>query len=378
MTAQGGHSSEARPSQLVSADVFRAAATVLVVVIHTSYWPPRAAVFDTLGLLSRLAVPAFMVLTGVLLSYRYGGRPPRAGVFLRRRFARSLLPWVAWAPVYTVFGWFLTGDPRQSVGGIVDYVVWGAGHLWFLLLIPQMYLAYLVWPRRHLWWWAAAAMAVQTALCVYRLFGPLPPGAPEHLVLDHGFQLLPFWVGYFAVGVAAGRSLAGRAEPDRLRPRPLAAAALAAVLSGWLLVGLTYGGAPHGGFQQGTGAFLLPHEPLFVLSVAALVWLVARPVTARSRALAATIRVLSDNSLGIYILHPMIIFEIGKHIGGLLDPGLPLSLVGFAVLTVGGLAAATVVSALLAAGPLAATIGSRRRRAATSSLGAQSSGSSAG
>jgi surface polysaccharide O-acyltransferase-like enzyme len=115
-----------------------------------------------------------------------------------------------------------------------------------------------------------------------------------------------------------------------------------------------------------------------VLSVAALVWLVARPATARSRALAATIRVLSDNSLGIYILHPMIIFEIGKHIGGLLDPGLPLSLVGFAVLTVGGLAAATVVSALLAAGPLAATIGSRRRRAATSWFRAQSSGSSAG
>jgi mRNA-degrading endonuclease toxin of MazEF toxin-antitoxin module len=43
MTAQGGHGSEARPSQLVSADVFRAAATVLVVVIHTSYWPPRSA-----------------------------------------------------------------------------------------------------------------------------------------------------------------------------------------------------------------------------------------------------------------------------------------------------------------------------------------------
>jgi surface polysaccharide O-acyltransferase-like enzyme len=350
-----------RPARLESAVALRAVATVLVVVIHTTHWPPSAVLFDDLDQLSRLAVPAFMLLTGVLLSYQYGAAPLRTREFLSRRFSRSLVPWLAWAPVYTLTGWFLTGDPQHSVIGVVNFIIYGAGHLWFLLLIPQMYLLYLVWPRRNLWWWAAAAMLVQTLLCVYRLYGPMPIGVLEQFFLWHGFQLLPFWIGYFAVGLAAGRSLATRSEPERVRWGPVLAAGAVAALSGSLLIALTYTSAPHGGFAQGTGAFLLPQEPLFVISVAVLVWLTGRSVVAQGGRLATVLRVLSENSLGIYILHPIIIFAIGRRIGGLLSPGLPVSFVGFLLLTAGGLVAATLISILLSATPLAPTLGARRR-----------------
>ncbi len=339
----------------------RALATVLVLVIHTTHWPPRAVLFDDLDLLSRLAVPAFMLLTGVLLSYQYGGAPLRAGEFLRRRFSRSLVPWLAWAPVYAATGWFITGDTTHSVRGVASFFSYGAGHLWFLLLIPQMYLVYLVWPRRHLWWWAAAAMLLQTVLCVYRLYGPMPIGVVDQFFLWHGFQLLPFWIGYFAVGVAAGRSLVARGEPHRVSWRPVLAVAGIAALSGWALILVSYSSAAHGEFVAGTGGFLLPQEPLFVLSVAVLVWLVGGPVVALGGRLATATRALSDNSLGVYILHPLLIYAIGRRIGSLLSPGLPLSFLGFLILTTGGLVAATLIAILLSATPLAPTLGARRR-----------------
>jgi surface polysaccharide O-acyltransferase-like enzyme len=369
-------SARARPSRLHAADALRALATVLVIVIHTSHWPPSAVVFDDLDLLSRLAVPAFMMLTGVLLSYQYSERPdPRA--FLKRRFSRSLLPWLAWAPVYALTGWLFTGNVPHSAAGLTTFFSYGAGHLWFLLLIPQMYLLYLVWPRRHLWVWAAVALAAQTALAVYRLYGPMPIAALSQLTLWHGFQLLPFWVGYFAIGLAVGRELAIRGAP-RLNARIIAASALATVVGGVLLIAVAYNSAPHGGFQQGTGGFLLPQEPLFVISVAALVLFGGRTVVNHSRALAATTRVLSENSLGIYILHPILIYVIGRQLGALLSPGLPISLAGFLVLTAAGLAAATLVSVLLSTTPLAPTLGARRRRLSLPWVRAASSGPAAG
>ena len=349
------------PPRLRSAELLRAVATVFVVVIHTTHWPSYSPVYDTLDTLSRFAVPAFMLLTGVLLSYQYGARRVQVGDFLRRRFSRSLVPWLAWAPVYGVFGWFFSSDPSHSLSGIGGFLAYGAGHLWFLLLIPQMYVVFLVWPRRHLWWWAAAALAVQVALCVYRLYGPMPAEFVAQFFLWHGFQVLPFWIGYFAVGVAAGHTLRTRGEPATLRPVPVACAAAAVVVSGWLLVAISYSGAAHGDFVQGTGGFLLPQQPLFTFSIAVLVWLVGAPLLRRGGATASLSALLSDNSLGVYILHPMIVYAIARRLAAVVSTGLPLSLVGFLAITLGGLAGGTLGSVLLGWTPLAPTVGLRRR-----------------
>jgi surface polysaccharide O-acyltransferase-like enzyme len=361
--ADVGQTQSNRPRRLEAADALRALATVFVVVIHTSHWPTAAVLYNDLDLLSRFAVPAFMLLTGVLLSYQHGGEPDDTGAFVQRRFSRTLLPWLVWAPIYALTGWLFTGDVvPQSVGGLLTFLSYGAGHLWFLLLIPQMYLLYLVWPHQRLWLWAIVALAVQTGLAFYRLYGPMPLAVESQLTLWHGFQLLPFWAGYFALGLAAGRWLADSGPPKRVRASVVAVAAAATVVSGVLLIAITYGGAPHGEFQQGTGGFLLPQEPLLVVSVAALVLVAGPALVRRFHALAVTAAVLSDNSLAIYILHPLLIYLLAKRIEFLLTPGLPTSFVGFLVLTVGGLAAATLASVLLAATPLAPTLGVARHR----------------
>ena len=76
---------------------------------------------------------------------------------------------------------------------------------------------------------------------------------------------------------------------------------------------------------------------------------------------AAVTRLLSRYSLGIYFLHPIVIHAIASPLSAILNVPLPLSLVGFVVITVSGLAVAAVLSVLLSATALAPTIGASRR-----------------
>ena len=349
-----------RPPRLLAPDALRALATVFVIVIHTTHWFGGQFYYD-LDLLARFAVPAFVVLTGLLLAYMYPPERMRVGSFLHRRFSRSLLPWMVWAPFFILFGIILSGDPKANLGAVWVFVYWGAGHLWFLLLIPQLYLVYLVWPRRALPA-AVIALLLQTGFCFYRFFGPVPDGALNALVRDHAAQLFPYWIGYFGIGIAAGQWLRTHGESRTAHPRAVALTSAAVIGTGFLQVVRWPVGES---LQSGTGAFLLPQEPIFVVSIAVLVFLVGPGILARGGRFAQAMQSISDNSLGIYILHPLFVFALGSHLlHGLLpfsgDP-FPSTLPGFLILTAGGLVGAWIAARLISATPLAPIIGAPRR-----------------
>jgi surface polysaccharide O-acyltransferase-like enzyme len=350
--------------RLDGADALRALAAVAVVVVHTCHWPLQNAGADLrtwawVDLASRFCVPAFVVLSGLLLGLRDGARE-RPGAFLRRRLRRTLLPFLVWAPVYCAAGLWLTGD--IAGGAVGGWLLGGAGHLYFLLLVPQLYLAYLVWPRRleTTLWLAAGALALQLALGALRLAGPMPP-ALDRLALWHGYQLLPFWIGYFALGVAAGRLLARRRDAG---DHPRAALACLAVVPAALalLVASPVTRLRYGEFAQGTGAFLRPLLVPVVLSLTAAVLLGAPALLRRLPWLGRPVRALSRDSLGVYILHPLIAFELGDDLlKSRLQQPLPGSIGGFLLLTAGTLTLALLATRLISATPLAPLIGGERR-----------------
>jgi surface polysaccharide O-acyltransferase-like enzyme len=245
------------------------------------------------------------------------------------------------------------------VGG---WLLGGGGHLYFLLLVPQLYLAYLVWPRRlaptlRL---AAGAMVLQLALCGLRLAGPMPHPL-DSLALSWGYELLPFWIGYFAIGVAAGRLLARRRDVGD-HPR-VALACLALVPAGFaLLVASPVTRLRNGDFAQGTGAFLRPLLVPVVVAVTGAVLLGAPAVLRRLPRLRRPMLALSRDSLGVYILHPVIAFELGDdHLKPMLNRPLPGSIAGFLLLTVLTLALALLATRLISATPLAPLIGAEQR-----------------
>jgi surface polysaccharide O-acyltransferase-like enzyme len=306
-----------RVARLPEADLVRAAAAVLVVVIHCIPWPAQNhglahTVYPDAGLLARVSVPLFVVLSGILLAHsdRYRAPTP-AREFWGRRLRRTLLPWVPWAVIYFVLTVRFQGMaplPTQSWG----WWTGGAGHLYFLLLIPQLYLLYRFWPKSARGATAAmgVALGVQLAAQLARVLLPFHGGWGQILMLDYGFEEAPFWVGYFGVGIVLGLRPEWRRSLAR---RGWVAAAVTVPAAMLLLAGLPGRAAAHwGAWVGGTGAFLRPSLVLLTVVVFADLWALA-PHLRRwmGPAVHRSVRSLSRNSLGVYIIHPAFLLASG-------------------------------------------------------------------
>jgi surface polysaccharide O-acyltransferase-like enzyme len=265
--------------------------------------------------------------------------------------------------VYLLFDLFAIHSIRRNGGAVYTWLNQGTGHLWYLFLVPQLYLLYALWPRRRAWLVALAALALQTWLCVVRVYGPLPDELVRQIALVHGYEIFPFWIAYFAVGVAMGR--AARSDITvPLRSWLIALATLGVAGGGYLLLNLTFEGAQYARFVSGTGAFLDPVLPLLVLAVIAWVLLVAPPLMQRSQPLTRATRMLSDLSLGIYIIHPIPLYGLGLVLGPSLASGTPLAFLPLCAMVLLTIAAAAVITRVIAATPLAISVGLRRVPAA--------------
>jgi surface polysaccharide O-acyltransferase-like enzyme len=312
------HAPLTRP-RILGGDALRSIAVLGVVVIHAGYWPAadtdaEAALWHAVVLLARFSVPAFVVLAGMMLEYNRKDTRTRVAPFLRRRGMRTVVPWVAWACVYMAFGALVTGEVPHSAAGIADWLAYGAGHLYFLLLVPQLYVLFLLWPRglRGQLALAMALAVLQTGLCIYRLTGPVPDGLISRLVDWHGYQEAPFWLGYFAAGIVLGH-LARNGV--RLRPSPgLIAAGAATVAAGSFLLlredPLTADGLRM--FESGTGAFLLPLMPVLAVGVVVLVLATAGAVLEAHVILRRAVERVSRDALGIYITQAIVLYGVGR------------------------------------------------------------------
>lgn len=344
-------------------DAVRVVALLGVILIHADHWPLQAAgadraVWTAIDQIARVAVPLFVLLSGALMTFGDRGRTPWRA-FARRRLARSLLPWLAWTPVYLAAGLALTGEIPRSWEGVAGWLALGGGHLWFLLLVPQLYAAFLIWPRRPraLALAAAVAMAVQTALCVYRLYAPA--GAPLNgVLLAYGFELAPFWIGYFGLGAALGGWIARHRGRPPLPALPFWVAAPAAAVA---LVGLGVPGAANPDFAQGTGSFLDPLLPAVAVPVFLAVALTADRLLGERARVAGAIGALSGYSLAVYILHEALLYLPGRALSApLLQQDVPASAAGVVLLVAATLGLALLAARVLAATPLAPTLGVRR------------------
>jgi surface polysaccharide O-acyltransferase-like enzyme len=353
---------QAPMGHLAGLDVVRVLAVILVIAIHADHWPLQnhgadRFVWSELDLVSRVSVPLFVVLSGLLLAYRHEGELP-AGAFVRRRIGRSLVPWLVWAPVYVLIALYLTGEVPQTGPAILQWLSQGAGHLWFLVLIPQLYALFLLWPRGLVGSAVAATLAllVQTGLCVYRLYAPAT--APLNGVfLAYAHEFFFFWIGYFALGALLGTMLArGRSGWPAW---PFWAGAIVGAL---LLVGRDASDIPNAQFAEGAGAFLRPVLPLFTVALLCAVGMSTERVLGAHPGLARAVSALSRYSLGIYIVHPPLMYLVARRlIPYLLHQHLPLSAAGFGLLLASTLCLALLVTRLLATTPLAVALGNARR-----------------
>jgi surface polysaccharide O-acyltransferase-like enzyme len=285
-------------------DVVRAVAVFLVVLLHLSGSARAthdAAGWADLGLhaLSRASVPLFVMLSGWLLL----AQPARPiGDFWRRRASRTVWPLLAGSVLY---GWWRTwshgehwtvaGAAKAFAAGSVYY------HLWFLYLILALYV---ITPFLRTWFAHADRRERRFALGFWIGLLIVPPivhrlTGPEWL-LTGGMYL--DYAGYYVLGAWLG------ARPADSAGRRMAAAALfagwgATAIGTWILT-------PAG---QSQSELLLDYlrPNIALMSVGAFVLLHSLGQLAAPAPVASVVRWLSRHSLGIYLLHPLLL-ELGS------------------------------------------------------------------
>ena len=302
-----------REELLPEIDLLRAVSLLAVVFIHTTAWFVAADVPATSGalpaatLFARFCVPAFIFCSGLAL-YRAYGRPDEPARFLRRRWARTLLPWVAWIPLLALYD-LVNGGLQTDAGDLRVWLAYGPGHLYFLFLVAQLYLLILVMPRsrRGLLVFTSVALALQLALGVLHTYGPEPPGFWAWPLTHLPQMEAPFWAGYFCLGCLVG------AEYQRLRSwSHLWPIGLALVPPAVLLVLAESRLVPDDSWRHGLYSFLWPSQlPATLVSAAALLW-GGRHLAAAVGRVWAPVTALSRHSLGVYLLQVPVVTVLGN------------------------------------------------------------------
>ncbi len=160
----------------------------------------------------RWSVPVFVMVSGALLLGRAGREPLRA--FLRRRFARVAIPFVAWSVVY--FYWQpLLWDIDRPTANLVPELLAGpiSFHLWFVYMLLGLYL---LAPLLGAFLDVARPRLAAYAVGVWLLGASVLPMAERLVGLETWFsperENSPLMlVGYFLLGpILARRELPGR------------------------------------------------------------------------------------------------------------------------------------------------------------------------
>jgi len=353
----------ARPEpspHLAGADLLRCVAVFAVIVIHTSTWQGKqdafkATLFPDLAGAARFSVPAFVLLSGLLIAYRTA---PTNGAWLRRRLSRSILPFAVWAPAFMFFGFVVPhAFPRHS-SDILSWISSGGGHLYYLLLAAQLSLLGMIRlpSAKRLLLVAVVSIAIQLGLDIWRLYLPLPSGWAGDFMMNHAFQVIVYWLGYAAIGAVLGeRMRRGQTLPSIRVLLPCTVAFGAA----FILFGAS--GGPRPAYATGTGAYLSPL--LLPFTACACMLLLASGCALRRESLASRfVQMTSRHSLGFYFIHPIFLVLIGTHLykwlGGRHD--LP-ALAAFALMYSGAFLGGLVVTRLLVATRLAVLVGESRR-----------------
>lgn len=344
--------------RLPEVDLLRAVALLGVGVIHAGAWvtsaeaPPSENAMATVSGLARFCVPAFVFASGFVLFHSYQERALQAKAFLKRRWLRVLLPWTCCVPLFLALD-ALQGDPSLQPGAVGTWLAYGPGHLYFLILIAQLYLLFLVLPRNpvRLRWATAGLVLLQVALMAWRTYGALPAGAFAWPGVLASPEEAPFWAGTFALGALTAAEWPRLAPLDRWWPLAVLASAAAAgllLMEGRIIADTAV--------REGSGAYLWPSRlPQTIVWSLTLLWL-GRRFHARWGIVWPAVGRLSQHSLGIYLLHPMFLAFLGPH-----TAWLPAAIRVPVLAAVSFVCAYLLVRLLSFSGPTAAAVGEEPR-----------------
>jgi len=289
----------------------RLAGIAAVVLIHVSSslvntWPGHATAAWQAGnvamSVARWSVPLFIVASGATVL------APRAETmrdFYTRRFVRIGIPLLFWTAFFVWFNAATSGrtpTPKSFLHGYLSGQPYF--HMYFLYVVaglavvtPFLRLFVAAVPTRVV---AAAAGVLLALACLQKMQQDL-----YTLGAANAFNLFVPYLGYYLLGHLLA------VTTDRPTPRQRSGAAAVWVAAMAATAAGTWAMYTYVGFAKGRVLYDYFAPTTIVATVALSLWL--RPIGARERATASSAsshpwpRRLSDLTLGIYLLHPVVL-----------------------------------------------------------------------
>ncbi|KLK88829.1 acyltransferase [Methanoculleus sediminis] len=308
-------------------EYLRGFAALAVIAVHVSMNFNRIPEVNLLALVNvfvyvaaHFAVPVFVFISGWVLAARYFG-DYSLWEFYRRRAKTILLPYLFFTALYlmvTVEGTIgFAGVPAP--GRVVEALLLGtaAYHLWFFVLIIQLYLVFPLIARGYdRFDRGGAALFLLLAL----LFVQILWNAGAHLAGAFAgtewytvlIRLFPSHLLYFVLGIHAARHTERCGSALRSLP---AAWVITAAGAGALLIGSMWASAVlrYGSISGATLAVFCIYrilEPFYYVPAIAALVLAAWRLEERGGRPAGALRSFGEHSYGIYLVHPLFIAAV--------------------------------------------------------------------
>jgi surface polysaccharide O-acyltransferase-like enzyme len=308
---------QARDSQVVIqrplpwVDAARITSIVAVIAIHTTSSLvangalPESWWFGNLvQSAARWSVPMFVMISGALLLRSPSADDPIA--FYRRRLSRILPPLIGWSAIYLLYGHLIANNPK-TLKEAVALVLSGRpySHLYFLYLITGLYFVapflrplVVLSSRRILGIAVLVLLALEVTDDLILILG--------HTGGANAATLFVPYLGYFL----AGAWLSG------LSPTKARTVAAASVAAGGMLATALGTGLLLGSIGFGKGFYL--YEYLSVATVptslaifALFAWSAPMMDRMAARVPHRGLSILAGCTLGIYVVHPLVIQGLG-------------------------------------------------------------------
>ncbi len=251
-----------------------------------------------------LGVPLFLMLTGALLLQPEKTNEP-LGVFFKKRWSRLGLPTLFWCVAYFAWDFLVQGIPFTSSAIIQGLLNGPYTQLWYLYVLAGLYLltpilrVFMAHANQTLIKYFVILWVISVAvLPFFGLFSPY--------MLNENVFTLTGYVGFFVLG-----TYLLTVNVPRKTLLTLAALGVALTAVGTYALAATVGGTEMYFFQQYfSPTILLTSTMVFLLL------LTSKPPSTQKDAhpsiISRLIQLISENTLGIFFIHVMIIESIQK------------------------------------------------------------------
>lgn len=181
-------------------DFLKGVAILAVLLVHTSWNFIKADDLNGvvisnafINTFSRFAVPLFIFVSGLVLSYKYFHNLNKKS-FYSKRIKSILPPYIIFSLFYMLCEIAYLSRMPDTKDVIINWIIGGYGYLWFLVLLVQLYIFFPFLINIYKKYSAKSEYLLLAAFSVELLWATIDLGVPKEF-------LFPSGIFYFMLGI---------------------------------------------------------------------------------------------------------------------------------------------------------------------------------